>query len=130
MQLFKFPVERFKGRPIFQGWGSRPASVETKGIVVRLGLGRGQTDRGQLRYFGFTQIFLEVESGDIIYNVLTVVDTPGNVVVRVDRDGLDLKNNVELLAWSPGELLPFIMGDGYVGATELVENSSLNCVFR
>ena len=51
-----------------------------------------------MRDFCFTQIFLEVESGDVRYNKLAVVDASCNVVVRVDRDGLNLQNNVELLA--------------------------------
>ena len=81
-----------------QRWSSRPASVETKGIAVRLRLGLGQTGGGQLRDLWFSQIFLEVESGDIIDNILAVVDTPGDVVTRVDRDGLNLKNDVIILA--------------------------------
>ena len=99
MHLRKLPPVRTK-RLVIIGlnqlwrWDSRPASVETKGIVVRL----RQTDGGQLRDFCFTQIFLKVESGDVVNNILAVVDTSCNVVVRVDRDGLDLKNNVDLLA--------------------------------
>ena len=43
------------------------------------------------------------------------------------RLGLAILAAAAVLAWSPGELLPFIiweMAMFYVGATELVENSS------
>ena len=106
MHFHKLSLKRFKSfvLGINQLWrrGCRPASVETKGIVVRL----READGGQLRYFCVTQIFLEVDGGDVIYNVLTVVDSPGDVVVRVDRDGLDLQNNVELLTTLLGSEVP------------------------
>ena len=98
MQLFKVPVERFEKRPIFldklQWWGSRPASVQTKRIAVRL----GQTDRGQVSDIFYTQIFSDLNSCDVIDNVLAVVHSSCDIVVRVDRDGLNIKYNVELLA--------------------------------
>ena len=68
--------------------------MKTEGIVVRL----GQTDRGQLRDFSFTQIFLKVESGNVIVNILAVVHSSSDIIVRVDRNGLDMKYNVVLLA--------------------------------
>ena len=66
----------------------------------------GETDRSEKVYISITQIKIEMNCCHVSINVLTVVISAGDVVVRMDRNLLDLQNNVPLLSALLGGEVP------------------------
>ena len=61
-------------------------------------MGLGETDWSKARYFSITQILIEMNCCHVSIDVLTVVISEGDVVVGMDRNLLNIQNNVPLLS--------------------------------